>query len=182
MPQVLRTQANKAMMTPKRSDQLTPVNQARVEHLSSLANLLDNSIRIPGTGMRVGLDAVIGLIPGIGDAAGGVMSAYIVLQAAWLGTPVTVLLRMLLNVAIESVIGVIPVVGDLFDAGWKANLRNLALLRRSVETPGAARRSSALVVAGVALALLALLVGLGIAAVMVVDGVMRLGRGEAVRY
>jgi hypothetical protein len=156
--------------------------ERRVEHLKSLAYVLDNSIPIPGTGMRVGLDALIGLIPGVGDAAGGVMSAYIVLQAARLGTPFPVLLRMLLNVAVESVVGVVPFFGDLFDAGWKANQRNLDLLLGSVEAPGAVRRSSLLVVGGIGLALAAMLVGLGIAAVLVVEAVLRVARGESVRY
>ena len=101
----------------------------RVERLRALAYVLDSSIPVPGTGMRIGLDPIIGLIPGIGDAVGGLMSSYIVLQAARMGAPVTVLLRMLLNVAAEAVVGVIPIVGDLFDAGFKANVRNLALLR-----------------------------------------------------
>jgi hypothetical protein len=159
-----------------------PVKRTRLEHLSSLANLLDNSIPVPGTRMRVGLDAIIGLIPGIGDAVGGAASAYIIFQAARLGAPVAVLLRMLLNVGIEVVLGVIPFIGDLFDAGWKANLRNIALLRRTVEARGEAGRSSAAVVIGVGIALLLLVAGLVAIAVVVVNGVVRVFQGETVRF
>jgi hypothetical protein len=158
-----------------------PAQRARIEHLNSLAHVLDDSIRIPGTGMRIGLDAIIGLVPGIGDAAGGVMSAYIVLQAARLGTPVPVLLRMLLNLVVETVVGGIPLLGDLFDAGYKANLRNLTLLRRSLDTPGPARRSSALVVVGVSLALLALLAAIGFGAFIILRAVVMVARGEVVQ-
>lgn len=128
-----------------------------MKRLDALAYALDNSIRIPGTGARVGLDAIIGLIPGIGDAAGTAMSAYIVIQAARIGAPVTVIIRMLLNVGLETVVGAVPVVGDLFDAGWKANARNMALLRGAVDAPDAVHRSSRAVVIGVTLVLLLIL-------------------------
>jgi len=132
---------------------------ALVRRLDALAHLLDNSIPIPGTGTRFGMDAVVGLIPGIGDAVGGLMSAYIVLEAARLGAGPAVVLRMLMNVAIETVVGAVPVVGDLFDAGWKANARNMRLLHTAIDAPGAARKSSRLFVALVFLTLLVLFAG-----------------------
>src|SRR6185503_9317287 len=95
-----------------------------LQRVRGLAWLLDNSIPIPGTRMRIGLDAVIGLIPGLGDAAGAVLSSYILLEAGKLGAPRSTLLRMGANVLVESVVGIVPLVGDLFDAGWKANQRN----------------------------------------------------------
>lgn len=132
---------------------------AAVKRLDTLGYLLDDSIPIPGTGMRVGLDAVIGLIPGIGDITGVVLSSWIVLQAARLGVGVTVLARMLINLVVDGVVGAIPFLGDLFDAGWKANDRNLRLLHRAVESPDATRRSSGAVVLMVGLLLLALIAG-----------------------
>jgi len=132
---------------------------ALVRRLDALAHLLDNSIPVPGTGTRFGLDAVVGLIPGIGDAVGGLMSAYIVFEAARLGAGPAVIMRMLLNVAIETVFGAVPVIGDLFDAGWKANARNVRLLHEAVDAPGAVRRSSRLFVALVFILLVALFAG-----------------------
>jgi hypothetical protein len=93
-----------------------------------LAWLLDNSIRIPILNYRIGLDAIIGLIPGVGDAAGLLMSSYIVLQAIRLGTARAILMRMMLNIAIEALVGTVPVLGDLFDATFKSNMRNVRLL------------------------------------------------------
>jgi hypothetical protein len=136
-----------------------PRRAALVRRLDALAHLLDNSIPVPGTGTRFGLDAVVGLIPGIGDAVGGLLSAYIVFEAARLGAGPAVIVRMLLNVAIETVFGAVPILGDLFDAGWKANARNVRLLHHAVDAPGAARRGSGLFVGLVFLVLLALFAG-----------------------
>lgn len=133
-----------------------------MRRLDRLAYLLDDSIPIPGTGRRVGLDAVIGLVPGVGDAAGAVLSGYIVLEAARIGAPFPVLARMVLNVGVEALVGAVPFLGDLFDAAWKANDRNVRLLRAAVATPDAARRSSRGVVIGVALLLLLVLGGAGV--------------------
>ncbi len=132
---------------------------ALVRRLDALAHLLDNSIPVPGTGTRFGIDAVVGLIPGIGDAVGGLLSAYIVLEAARLGAGPAVIMRMLLNVGVETVVGSVPIIGDLFDAGWKANARNMRLLHTAIDAPGAARRSSRLFVALVCVVLLALFAG-----------------------
>ncbi len=108
------------------------------------------------------------------------MSAYIVFQAARLGAPVPVLLRMLLNVGVETLVGALPLVGDLFDAGWKANARNLALLKRSVLARGPGERGSAAVVGAVAMALLLLIGGLGLLAFFAAQAIWTLVTQRAV--
>ncbi|MET0535066.1 MAG: DUF4112 domain-containing protein [Steroidobacter sp.] len=113
----------------------------RIQRLRTLAWLLDNSIPLPG-GFRIGVDALIGLVPGVGDAIGALISAYIVNEARTLGAPRSVLFRMMSNVMIETVIGSIPFAGDLFDAAFKANTRNLALLARYQLDPVGSRRNS----------------------------------------
>jgi hypothetical protein len=130
------------------------LDPARVERLRRLAVLLDDSIPIPGTRFRIGVESIIGLIPGAGDLAGGAFSLYILLQAARMGVPRPLLVRMGTNLVIDVVVGAVPILGDLFDAGFKANLRNLALLERHADRPVASTRSSRRFVA-----LLALLVG-----------------------
>ena len=152
-------------------DEQPPRRERTLRRLDSLSYLLDNSIRVPGTRARFGADAVIGLIPGFGDAAGAVMSAWIVVQAARLGAPVPSLLRMLLNVGIEALVGTVPFLGDLFDAAFKANARNVTILRRELDQPGSTRRSSAAVVGAVVLALALILGAAGWVAFMVVRAV-----------
>ena len=132
---------------------------AAVKRLDALAFLLDDWIPIAGTKMRFGLDAIVGLVPGVGDVAGVVLSGYIVLQAARLGAGFSVVARMILNLVIDAVVGSIPLLGDLFDAGFKANDRNLRLLHRAIDDRGGARRSSFAVLLAVALLLVALLGG-----------------------
>jgi len=95
-----------------------------------LAKLLDNSISIPGTGWKIGFDPIVGLIPGIGDLIGAVLSGYIILEAARAEVPGYTLVRMVVNVGIDTLVGSIPAVGDLFDAAWKSNTKNVALLER----------------------------------------------------
>lgn len=97
-----------------------------------LARVLDSAVKIPGTKVRFGADAVLGLIPGLGDVAGAALAGYLVLLAQRLGAPRTVILRMLANVAIDTVGGTIPIVGDLFDVAYKSNLRNVELLERAL--------------------------------------------------
>jgi len=143
--------------------EVTLPDAARLDRLRRLAILLDNSIPIPGTGIRVGLDALLGLVPGAGDLAGGAFSLYILLQAARLGVPRTLLARMGWNLVVDVVVGAVPLLGDLFDAGFKANMRNLALLERHVDRPAASARSSRRFVA-----LLAVLVGLCVVGAVVV--------------
>ena len=106
----------------------SPRDEARLKRVRLLSRLLDEQFRIPGTTQRVGLDGLIGLIPGVGDAAGTLLSAYILYEAIRLGAPPSVLLRMAANIGIDAVVGAIPVAGDLFDIVWKANKRNATLL------------------------------------------------------
>jgi len=136
------------------------LDSRRFDRLRRLGNLLDNSISVPGTGFRFGLDTVIGLVPGVGDLVSGALSLYIVAEAARLGLPKPLLLRMGYNVAVDTIVGSVPLLGDLFDAGYKANLRNLALVQQHLQQPGATRRASrrftALLVAGLVLLLVAI--------------------------
>ncbi|GGB43006.1 hypothetical protein GCM10011502_15430 [Oceanisphaera marina] len=97
------------------------------KRLDRLAWLLDSAIRLPG-GFRIGLDGIIGLVPGIGDLVGTALSSYLVVEAARLKLPFRLLARMAMNVLIELVVGVIPIVGDIFDFAFKANLRNMRIL------------------------------------------------------
>jgi Domain of unknown function (DUF4112) len=114
----------------------------KIERLKALTKLLDSAFQVPGTRFRFGLDAIVGVIPGIGDAIGAVFSAIIVFQAARLGASKATLARMIGNVALDTIVGEIPLLGDLFDAGWKANTKNLALLEAQLERPAATGKAS----------------------------------------
>lgn len=116
-----------------------------------LARAMDSAIRIPGTGIRLGLDSIVGLVPGAGDLVASVMSGYIVLASARMGVPAPVVARMILNLGVDTLVGSVPLLGDLFDVGFKANIRNAALLDRHLADPLATRRTSrAAVLAAVA--------------------------------
>ena len=141
----------------------------RLDRLRRLGYLLDNSIPIPGTGYRIGLEAIIGLVPGLGDLVGGGFSAWIIVQAARLGAPPSLVARMAWNLLVDTVVGSVPLLGDLFDAGFKANMRNLALLERHVQGPAASRRASRRFVALLVLLLALLLVGAATLAVLLVQ-------------
>ena len=93
----------------------------RIARLDALATLLDTAFILPGTNVRFGFDALIGLIPGIGDAITTAISLYIVREAHQLGAPFHVIVRMLANVALDGFVGAVPVVGDAFDVMWRAN-------------------------------------------------------------
>jgi hypothetical protein len=101
----------------------------RIARLDALAVLLDTAFLIPGTNIRWGLDALIGLVPGIGDAVTTIMSLYIVHEAHQLGAPGHVIARMLGNVALDGVVGAVPIIGDAFDVMWRSNRRNMRLLQ-----------------------------------------------------
>src|SRR5690348_6208980 len=119
-----------------------------------LAELLDRRFTIPGTDIRIGLDPLIGLIPGIGDAAANLIGFFIVVTAAQLGLPRIVLVRMTGNIAVNAAIGSIPVLGDLFSVWFKSNIRNLRLLERHAGSEAASTISDW----GIVLGLLGLVV------------------------
>ena len=118
--------------------------------------LLDSAFRIPGTGIRFGLDAIVGLIPGLGDLSTPAFAALLLLQAVRMRLPLVVQARMVLNAGFDMLIGLVPILGDLVDIGWKANLRNLALLERHAR-PGVAPAQSDYVFVALCLAALAVI-------------------------
>jgi hypothetical protein len=135
------------------------------DEVELLARWMDNVFEIPGTGIRFGLDALIGLVPALGDVITSFVSMYILRVAARRGVPRVVLLRMSANLAIDYLVGSVPVVGDAFDVYWKANIKNVELLKRhAVAGPVSAKHGSAgdwLFVGGLIAGLVALLVGCG---------------------
>ena len=139
-------------------------SRAEVERsLEQLAFLMDGLLRVPGTGWRIGLDAIVGLIPGVGDFATTAVSLYILAAGVRYRVPKVTLLRMGANIAVDYLLGSIPFVGDLFDAAWKSNQMNVELLRRraAVTPEGAARgrASDWLFLAVIVAGLLVLLAG-----------------------
>src|ERR1700674_2586025 len=117
-----------------------PLQLSSNEHLDYIAALLDDIFRIPGTQIRFGLDALIGWVPGIGDAMAGIASFLIVFAAWRRGVQSITLVRMIANVLLETTLGAIPVAGDVFHIFWKANRRNYRLLIREKDQPGANAR------------------------------------------
>lgn len=107
---------------------------ARLARLRTIAWLVDGAFRVPGTKFRFGLNSLIGLTPAAGDAVLAAISLYIVYEARRLGVPRDRLMRMLGNIGIETAAGAVPIVGDLFDMGFKANLRNLAIIEEHLNS------------------------------------------------
>lgn len=136
------------------------------ERLKQLAWLLDSSIPIPGTRLTIGLEALIGLFPFLGDLIGVLLSSYILGEAARLGAPKSVLLRMSANVGLEGLVGIVPFAGDVFDAAFKANQRNVRLLEQWLDEPGRTARSSRLLGAGIIAGVAAFLLLLVLLAVL----------------
>ena len=101
-----------------------------LDDLRRWATLLDSAFRVPGTNIRFGLDAIIGLIPGLGDLSAPVFAAVLLVTGFRMRVPAVVQARMVINAATDMLLGLVPFVGDLADVAWKANLRNLALLER----------------------------------------------------
>jgi hypothetical protein len=118
-------------------DRLRPrTREERIARIEAVATLLDTAFLIPGTSMRFGLDALVGLVPGIGDALTTAVSLWLVKEAHVLGAPKHLIARMLGNIAIDGVVGAVPLLGDAFDLVWKSNRRNLHLLRRHLAQKG----------------------------------------------
>ena len=146
---------------------------ASLERVRTLARVLDSTLEIPGTNIRFGLDPLVGLIPGIGDVAGALLSGYIVLVAARLGASASVVARMVLNVAIDTIIGSVPLLGDVFDVAWKANQKNVALLEKHLGHPVETRRASRWIMTVIVVAATAVLVLAGVGIVALIRALLR---------
>jgi hypothetical protein len=125
----------------------------------TVARVLDGMIPLPG-GARLGLDSIVGLIPGFGDLAGAMASAYIVMLAIRAGVSRAAVVRMVGNIALDTVVGSIPLLGDLFDVGWQSNMRNVAIMERDLGATGIRRHSSKAVLLLIVLGTLVILGGL----------------------
>jgi hypothetical protein len=145
----------------------------RLARLRRLVRVWDEAVRVPGTRFAVGLDALVGLVPGLGDALGALVAGSVLFTALRAGVPAPVAVRMLLNIALDACVGAIPVAGDVFDAGFRANARNVALLEHWLAEPARAARGSRLALAAVAIGALALVVAAAAAAVWVARAVLR---------
>jgi hypothetical protein len=109
--------------------------RAALERLEWVANIMDSAIILPGN-IRIGVDAAVGLLPGIGDTITTLVSVWMIKEAHALGVPKHILTRMAGNVAVDTLLGIVPVLGDAFDIFWRSNLRNMKLLREHFEREG----------------------------------------------
>jgi hypothetical protein len=149
-------------------------DRTNLERLRRYAELLDDGIRIPGTRFRIGLDPILGLVPGLGDMVGAALSVAIIWEAARRGVPTITLVRMGMNVVIDAGLGSVPVAGDVFDFLWKANRSNIALLERSSGLPSS-RPSSGAGLITLLVALLLMCLGLAAGAMWLAAKLLNLG-------
>ena len=140
------------MKTPATTKQLSKFNRLR-----RISRLLDNAIPIPGTKIRLGLDPILGLLPGGGDTLSGGLSAYIVVEAARMGVSREIIGKMIGNILLDAIAGTIPVLGDLFDVGWKANVKNIELLEKHLEVAENSQNNTLFILGLIALLVLIIL-------------------------
>jgi len=141
--------------------------------VAKFAYWLDAGIRIPGTNLRFGLDPILGLIPGAGDAAGAVLAGWILVEAIRLGASRATVIRIAGNVALDAAVGAVPLIGDIFDFAWKANLRNVALLERHLAAPARAQRADRSFVLLVLFGVFAMALGLLVLGILLTRWVFR---------
>ncbi|WP_224449990.1 DUF4112 domain-containing protein [Haloprofundus salilacus] len=110
------------------------LDEPALKRIRAVATFLDESVRVPGIGYRIGADPILGVLPVAGDLVSAGLSVYIVAEAANLGVPLNKLLRMIANVTVDTVVGSIPVLGTLFDAVWKANVKNVEMVEDHLES------------------------------------------------
>ena len=147
-----------------------------LKRLRQISHLLDNAIALPGTNFRIGLDPILGILPGGGDVITGLMSVYIVFEGARMGLPATTLGRMGFNILLDTLTGTVPIIGDFFDITWKANSLNVALLEKHMANPKPSRAADRLFAVVVLVGLLALVLGAATLSVWVLVQLARLAR------
>lgn len=129
-----------------------------IELVQKLAKVMDSQFEIPGTGIKVGLDPIIGLIPGLGDFVTNVLGAYPIRVAIRHELPTPIIWQMVFNLGVDYILGTIPILGDVFDIFFKANQRNLQLLMRGMDSPATQKRHSLILVVAVSLFLMLILI------------------------
>ena len=143
-----------------------------IDRLRALARVQDELFRIPGTRIRFGIDALIGLIPGAGDVFTSGVSVYVLLAATRMGAPPSVVARMAGNILLDLLFGAIPLLGDIFDVGWKANVRNVRLLEKFAVDPRGVRRGSRVMLVASLLVIFGVLAGIAFIAVRIVRSLL----------
>ncbi|MEG4852645.1 DUF4112 domain-containing protein [Microcoleus sp. B5-D4] len=139
---------------------------ASLRRLRRISHLLDNAIPIPGTKYRIGLDPILGLIPGGGDLISSIFAGYVVFKSAQMGVPQETLVKMATNIVFDTVAGTVPVAGDLLDVAWKANVKNIELLDAHLGSPEQGKKADWLFVAALLLGLILIVGGVIFLSVM----------------
>ena len=143
------------------------------ESLETLSTYLDGFFRVPGTGWRFGLDALIGLIPNVGDTLTSLMSFYILIAGVRYGVPKITLLRMAFNIGLDYLVGTIPFIGDAFDFVWKANKQNMDLIRERATGKNVGTTGDYIFVFGIILLLIGILIGSIVVSVIILGTIFR---------
>ncbi|MGB3262747.1 MAG: DUF4112 domain-containing protein [Microcoleus sp.] len=151
---------------------------ASLRRLRQISHLLDNAIPIPGTKYRIGLDPILGLIPGGGDLVGSIFAGYVVFKSAQMGVPQETLVKMAANIVFDTVAGTVPVAGDLLDVAWKANVKNIELLDAHLGSPEPGKKADWLFVAALLLGLMLIVGGVIFLSVMLLGWVFRMIAGS----
>ena len=151
---------------------------ASLRRLRRISHLLDNAIPIPGTKHRIGLDPILGLIPGGGDLVGSIFAGYVVFKSAQMGVPQETLLKMAANIVFDTVAGTVPVAGDLFDVAWKANVKNIELLDAHLGSPEQGKKADWLFVAALLLGLILIVGSVIFLSVMIFGWLFRVFTGD----
>ncbi|MCU0541134.1 MAG: DUF4112 domain-containing protein [Oscillatoriaceae cyanobacterium Prado104] len=163
---------NSAANTPNKS------HVASLRRLRRISNLLDNAIPIPGTKYRIGLDPILGLLPGGGDLIGSIFAGYIVFKSAQMGVPRETLVKMATNIVLDTVVGTVPVAGDLIDVAWKANVKNIELLDAHLGSSEVGKKADWLFVAALLLGLTLIIGGMIFLSVMLFGWLFRVITGR----
>jgi len=143
------------------------------ESLETLSNYLDGFFRVPGTGWRFGFDALIGLIPNVGDSLTSVLSFYILIAGVRYGVPKITLLRMAFNIGLDYLVGTIPFIGDAFDFVWKSNKQNMDLIRERATGKNVATTGDYIFVFAIILLLIGVLIGSIVVSVLILGTIFK---------
>lgn len=152
---------------------LHPSHAPRLKRMRQLTKLLDNAIAIPGTKQRIGLDPILGLIPGGGDTVSAALSGYIIIEAARMGLPRSSLIRMVGNIILDMVVGAVPFVGDIYDTVSKANVRNMQIVESHVKLPQPSAKVDRLFIGLLIIVIIALALAAGAISVLVFSWIIK---------